>query len=67
MVLATRGVMAGGSYRDEHKRTKLKGAHAEPETLYEGSPSLSLSSCRASRVACSVRFAVIAVWLTVLG
>ena len=61
MVLATRGVMAGGSYRDEHKRTKLKGAHAEPETLYEG--SLSPSSCRASRVA----FAVIAVWLTVLG
>lgn len=42
VVLATRGVMAGGSYQDEHKRTKLKGAHAEPETLYEDLPTAHL-------------------------
>jgi hypothetical protein len=50
--------MAGGSYQDEHKRTKLKGAHAEPETLYEGSPSLLdcavVVSCRVYHVSCAV-------------
>jgi formate hydrogenlyase subunit 6/NADH:ubiquinone oxidoreductase subunit I len=62
VVLASRGIMAGGSYQDEHKtRTRLIDSQPEPEILYEGTLDalLPLSACFHACVRPRVRVSLI--------